>query len=105
MNYLWVIRPQPEQINQPQSCAFLHFDDWMRSILTGGVCRLHVGAGQFYYPLTFLLHCSGDFAGWSSMSRERGRGDVTGCQLKCRPRHLTEVQTYKVRSEIANVLL
>ncbi|GBM43124.1 hypothetical protein AVEN_148693-1 [Araneus ventricosus] len=28
-----------------------------------------------------------------------------GCQLRCRPRHLTEVQNYEVRPKIALVLL
>ncbi|GBL87691.1 hypothetical protein AVEN_81318-1 [Araneus ventricosus] len=39
-NYLSVTRPQAGQITQPQSCAFLHGDDWMRLVLTGGLCRL-----------------------------------------------------------------
>ncbi|GBM55067.1 hypothetical protein AVEN_145130-1 [Araneus ventricosus] len=68
MNYFSVIRPPAGQITQPQSCAFFYGDDCMRSILTGGLCRLHVGGlsngttlsgtplgfrktGQIYYPL------------------------------------------------------
>ncbi|GBM33991.1 hypothetical protein AVEN_166424-1 [Araneus ventricosus] len=43
MNYLLVIRPEAGQITQPQSCAFLHGVDWMRSFLTGDLCRLTRG--------------------------------------------------------------
>ncbi|GBL89070.1 hypothetical protein AVEN_255209-1 [Araneus ventricosus] len=75
MNYFSAIRPPAGQIPQPQSCAFLHGDDWMWSILTGGLCRLHVGglkwnrtpwtplslnkAGQFYYQLRFSCVAAG----------------------------------------------
>ncbi|GBN77791.1 hypothetical protein AVEN_131448-1 [Araneus ventricosus] len=43
MNYLSVIRPQVGQITQPQSCAFLHGIDLMRTLLTGGLYRLTRG--------------------------------------------------------------
>ncbi|GBM28137.1 hypothetical protein AVEN_224194-1 [Araneus ventricosus] len=37
---------------------------------------------------------------WCGVEVRRG-----GCQLRCRPRHLTEVQNYEVRPKIALVLL
>ncbi|GBM00505.1 hypothetical protein AVEN_111733-1 [Araneus ventricosus] len=33
MKYFSVIRPQAEQITQPQSCAFFHGVEWMQSTL------------------------------------------------------------------------
>ncbi|GBL92934.1 hypothetical protein AVEN_209533-1 [Araneus ventricosus] len=85
MIYFSVIRPQAGQITQPQSCAFFHGVDWMRSTLnrrslsaTRGwsVKRYRTAwtplglrkVGQFYHPLTLLLRRSGDFGGWSSLS-------------------------------------
>ncbi|GBN80823.1 hypothetical protein AVEN_33603-1 [Araneus ventricosus] len=85
MNYFSVIRPQVGQITQPQSCAFLHGVDWMRSTLDRRSLSATRGwsvkryrtpwtplglrkTRQFYYPLTLLLRRSGDFAGWSSLS-------------------------------------
>ncbi|GBM94738.1 hypothetical protein AVEN_45888-1 [Araneus ventricosus] len=43
MNYFPVICPQAGQTTEPQSCAFLHSVDWMRSLLTVGLYRLTLG--------------------------------------------------------------
>ncbi|GBN50388.1 hypothetical protein AVEN_263434-1 [Araneus ventricosus] len=85
MIYFSVIRPQAGQITQPQSCAFLHGVDWMRSTLDRrslsairwwSVKRYRTAwtplglrkVGQFYYRLTLLFRRSGDFGGWLSLS-------------------------------------
>ncbi|GBL87955.1 hypothetical protein AVEN_192110-1 [Araneus ventricosus] len=87
-NYFSVICPQAGQIAQPQSYAFLHGVDSMRSTLDWRSLSAALGwsvkcycspwtplglfkAGQFYCPLALLLRCSGDLAEWSSLSRER----------------------------------